>query len=145
MPNSRIILSAIAFVSAIMLIWTLVSLGAIAPIELATIGPIKFAYFVLVFVFYVYYWVYFYNRPRGSKTVVDGRTALSASALIVGGTVGYALIDLGILVPWSSVERSGGNFAIFIACTILPLVAWFVIFLKSRHRRAAADQGGSPS
>ena len=143
MLNSRVVLSVIAFLAAIMLIWLLVSLSVLRPIDFAAIGPFQFVYFVLVFVLYVYFWVYFYRRKRGSTTVVDGRTALSASAVVVGGATGYILIHLGVLVPWNAAELATGSFAVFVVLTVLPVLAWLAIFLNSQRRKAAARQGGA--
>ena len=143
MLNSRVILSVIAFLAAIMLVWLLVSLSVLRPIDFATIGGAQFIYFVLVFIFYVYFWVYFYRRKRGSKTVVDGRAALSASALVVGGATGYILIHLGVLVPWNAANLATGSFAVFVVLTVLPVLAWLVIFLHSQRRKAAARQGNA--
>ena len=143
MLNSRTALSVIAFLAAIMLIWLLVSLSVLRPIDFAAIGAAQFIYFVLVFVFYVYFWIYFYRRKRGSKTVVDGRTALSASALVVGGATGYILIHLGVIVPWNATELATGSFAVFVALTVLPVLAWLVIFVSSQRRKAAARHGGA--
>jgi hypothetical protein len=89
----------------------------------------------LVFVFYVYYWVYFYSRPRGSVVVIDGRAALSASALIVGGTVGYALVDLRLLQPWSQAEAGQAHFPYFVTLTLLPLAAWMALFLRTLRKK----------
>jgi hypothetical protein len=137
MPNSRLLLSFAAFLTGIALIWMLVSLHVIERLDLGHIAWVQFVYFVIVFVFYVYYWLYFYNRPRGSKTVIDGRLALSVSALIVGGTVGYALIDLRVLVPWRPAGVGPGHFPYFIACTLSPLALWFLLFLRTRQQKRA--------
>lgn len=133
-PNTRISLSVIAFVSSIILVWMLVSLGALEPIEFATINLIKLVYFVFVFVSYVCFWIYFYRRPRGSKTYVDGRAALSVSAFIVGVATGYTLIDFGFLIPLNISELAPGSFAIFVAATVLPVMAWLVVFINTRRR-----------
>lgn len=134
MPNSRISLSVVAFVSAILLVWMLVSLGALEAIEFATVSLIKLVYFIFVFVGYVYFWIYFYRRPRGSKTYVDGRAALSVSAFIVGVATGYTLIDFGFLIPLNISELAPGSFAIFVAATVLPVMAWLVVFINTRCR-----------
>ncbi len=136
MLNSRIFLSIIAFMSAIILIWLLVSFAVLEPIVFATISLIKLIYFTFVVVCYVYFWIYFYRRPRGSKTYVDGRTALSVSAFIVGGSTGYVLIDLGSLAPWNISEFETGSFAIFVAATVLPVMTWLVVFINSWRRRS---------
>ena len=138
MPNSRIVLSVIAFLAAIMLVWLLVSMALLEPVDLETISPLKFVYFFSVLIFYVYFWIYFFRRPRGSKVVVDGRTALSICAFIVGITIGYAVIDYGILVPRNTSELSTGSFGIFVASTVLPALAWLTVFIHTRRRRSAS-------
>lgn len=140
MPNSRLLLSAAAYVAGIALIWMLISLHVIEQLDLRHMDGIEFSYFVLVFVFYVYYWIYFYNRPRGSVVVVDGRAALSASALIVGGTVGYALVDLGILMPWRTAGVGQGHFPYFIAITLSPLGIWAALFLWTLRQKRGAGR-----
>ena len=138
MPNSRIFLSIVAFLSAIMVIWMLVSLGVLEPLNFVTLSSFKSVYFVSVFVCYVYFWVYFYRRPRGNKTVLDGRTAMSVCAFIVGGITGYALIDLGIFVPQNTTRLLPGTFAIFVSCTVLPLMIWLAAYVKTLRKRKAA-------
>ena len=141
MPNSRITLSVIAFFSAIMLIWLLVSLSVLKPVDLEAISPLEFTYFISVLVVYVYFWFYFFHRPRGSKVVVDGRTALSVCAFIVGFTLGYALIDYRILVPQDTSELSTGGFGIFVASTIVPVLAWLFLYIYTLRRKNAALSG----
>ena len=63
--------------------------------------------------------------------------------MIVGGTVGYALIDLGVLVPWRPTQGGDANFAAFIACTLVPLAAWVYVFLRSYQQKLAARRGHS--
>lgn len=138
MPNSRILLSLIAFLSAVMVIWMLVSLGVLDPLQIATLSAPKLVYFVSVSLVYLYFWVYFFRRPRGSKTVVDGRTALSVSAFIVGGTIGYALIDLGIIVPQNTSRLLPWSFAIFVSCTLLPILVWGAVYAKSLRDKKEA-------
>jgi hypothetical protein len=138
MPNSRILLSIIAFLSAVMVIWMLVSLGALEPLNIETLSPPKLAYFVSVFLIYAYFWVYFFRRPRGSKTVIDGRTALSVSAFIVGGISGYALIELEIIVPQNTSRLLPWSFAAFVSCTLLPILVWGAIYVKTLRDKKAA-------
>ena len=138
MPNSRILLSIIAFLSAVTVIWLLVSLGVLEPLNITTLSSSKVAYLVFVFLIYAYFWIYFFRRQPGSKTLVDGRTALSASAFVVGATVGYALIDLGIFVPQDAAILLPGSFAIFVGCTLLPIIVWLVIFVKTLHGKKMA-------
>lgn len=138
MQNSRILLSVFAFLSAVMVIWMLVSVGVLEPLNVATLSPLKFAYFAFVFACYVCFWVYFYRRPRGSRIVLDGRTALSVSAFIVGGVTGYALIELGIFTPLNTKAALPGSIAIFVACTLLPIVIWLAVYAKTLRNRKAA-------
>jgi len=143
MPNCRLLLSLAAFLAGVALIWALMSLQVIGRLDLVHIHWVEFVYFVVVFVFYVYYWVYFYNRPAGSRTLIDVRVAVSVSALIVGSTVGYALIDLRVLVPWHPAGVGQGHFPYFIACTLAPLALWFALFLRSLlYKRPICQPGG---
>ena len=138
MISSRILLSIIAFLSAVMVIWMLVSLGVLEPLNIETLSPLKLAYFISVLLIYAYFWIYFFRRPRGSKTVIDGRTALSVSSFIVGGTIGYALIELGIIVPQNTSRLLPWSFAAFVSCTLFPMVLWLALYLKTLHEKRVA-------
>lgn len=138
MSNSRILLSIIAFLSGVMVIWMLVSLGVLEPLNIETLSPLKLVYFISVFLMYAYFWIYFFRRPRGSKTVIDGRTALSVSAFIVGGTIGYALIELGFIVPQNTSRLLPWSFAAFVSCTILPILVWAAIYVKTLREKKVA-------
>ncbi len=138
MSNSRIFLSIIAFLSGFMLIWLLISLVALGPTNIAIVGSFKFVYFVSMFVLYVYFWIYFYRRPRGSKTLLDGRTALSGSAFIVGVATGYTFIDFGFIASRTTSEPATGSFAVFVGCTMLPIMTWLAVYIISMYRRNAA-------
>jgi len=138
MSNSRILLSIIAFLSAVMVIWMLVSLGVLEPLNIETLSPPKLVYFVSVFLIYAYFWAYFFRRPRGSKTVIDGRTALSVSAFIVGGITGFALIELGIIVPQNTSRLLPWSFAAFVSCTLLPILVWGAIYMKTLRDKKVA-------
>jgi uncharacterized membrane protein len=121
-----------------MVIWMLVSVGVLEPLNFATLSPLKIAYFAFVFACYVCFWVYFYRRPRGSEIVLDGRNALSISAFIVGSVTGYTLVDLGIFAPVNTKAVLPGPFVIFVACTLLPIVIWLAIYAKTLRNRKAA-------
>jgi len=135
MPNLRLLLSLAAFLAGNALIWVLVSLRMVERLDLANINWVQFAYFVVAFVFYIYYWIYFYNRPNGSKALIDERLALAVSAAIVGGCVAFALIDFRILVPWRPALVGQGQFPYFIACTLAPLVLWFALFMRTLQQK----------
>jgi uncharacterized membrane protein len=128
-----------------MLIWMLVSLSVLNPVNFDGLGSFKFVYFICVFVFYVYSWIYFYRRPRGSKTLLDGRTALSVSAFILGGATGYALIDFGFIASRNVSELATGSFAIFVGCTVLPIMAWLAVYISTLRRKNAALRSGVDS
>ena len=145
MPNSRICLSIIAFLSAIMLTWMLVSLSVVDPINFDSLGSLKSVYFICVLVSYVYFWIYFYRRPRGSKTLLDGRTALSVSAFILGAATGYALIDFGFIASRNISELATGSFAIFVGCTVLPIMTWLAVYISTLRRKNAALRSGVDS
>ena len=128
-----------------MLIWMLVSLSVVDPINFDSLGSFKSVYFICVLVSYVYFWIYFYRRPRGSKTVVDGRTALSVSAFIVGTVTGYALIDVGFIASRNISELATGSFAIFVGCTVLPIMTWLAVYINTLRRKNAALRSGVDS
>ena len=138
MPNSRISISIAAVLSGFMLIWLLISWSALGPTDVATVGSFKFVYFVSTFVLFVYFWIYFYRRPRGGKTLLDGRTALSGSAFIVGVATGYAFIDLGFIASRNSPEPAAGSFAAFVGWTMLPIMTWLAVYIISMYRKNAA-------
>ena len=138
MPNSRICISIAAFLSGFMLIWLLISWAALGPANVATVGSFRFVYFVSMFVLFVYFWIYFYRRPRGGKTLLDGRTALSGSAFIVGVATGYAFIDFGFIASRNTSEPATGSFAIFVGCTMLPIMTWLAVYIISLYRKNAA-------
>ena len=142
MPSSRIFLSIVAFLAAGMAVWLLVSLGMVTPVESSRMSGGEMAYIVAIFALYAYFWVYFFRRQRGDKTVVDSRAALSVCASIVGVTVALTLIDAGILVP---LKLASQGFAVFVIATILPVVAWLGVFFSARHRRNADRQAGAES
>ena len=133
MPNSRILISIMAFLSGFMMIWLLNSWQTLGPTSVTNVGSFRFVYFVCMFVLFVYFWIYFYRRPRGGRTLLDGRTALSGSALIVGVATGYAFIEFGLIA-----SRTGGSFAIFVGCTLLPILGWLAVYIISMYRRYAA-------
>ncbi len=145
MPNSRIFLSIIAFLSGFVLIWLLTSWAALGPTDVAAVGSFRLVYIASMFVLFVYFWVYFFRRPRGGKTLLDGRTALSGSAFIVGVSIGYALIDLGLIATHSISEPVAGSFTIFVGCTLLPIMAWLVLYIITLFRKNAVlrSQAGS--
>ena len=145
MPNSRISISILAFLSGFMLIWLLTSWIARGPTDVATVGSFQFVYTAGMFGLFVYFWIYFFRRPRGGKTFLDGRTALSGSAFIVGVSGGYAFIDSGLIASRSISEPVAGNFAIFVGCTLLPIMAWLVLYIITLFRKNAAlrSQAGS--
>jgi hypothetical protein len=109
MPNSRICISIMAFLSGFMMIWLLNSGMALEPTSVTYVGSFRSVYFICMFALFAYFWIYFYRRPRGGRTLLDGRTALSGSALIVGAATGYAFIEFGLIS-----SRSGGSFGIFV-------------------------------
>ena len=133
MPNSRILISIMAFLSGFMMIWLLNSWQTLGPTSVTNVGSFRFVYFVCMFVLFVYFWIYFYRRPRGGRTLLDGRTALSGSALIVGVATGYAFIEFGLIA-----SRTGGSFAIFVGCTMLPIMTWVAAYTISLYRKNAA-------
>jgi len=138
MRNNRTVLSAVAFLSALMLIWILVSLAVLEPIDFETISPIEYIYFLFVLVVYIYFWIYFYSQPQGSRTFVDGRTELSVSAFFSGVATGYVFVDFGIIVPWDSSELATGSFTTFVACTVIPVMARLVFLISIRRRKSVA-------
>jgi len=137
MPNSRIFLSIIAFLSGFVLIWLLTSWAALGPTDVAAVGSFRLVYIASMFVLFVYFWVYFFRRPRGGKTLLDGRTALSGSAFIVGVCLGYALIDFGLIATHSISAPVTGSFMIFVGCTLLPITAWLVLYTINLFRKNA--------
>ena len=145
MPNSRIFLSIIAFLSGFVLIWLLTSWAALGPTDVAAVGSFRLVYIASMFVLFVYFWVYFFRRPRGGKTLLDGRAALSGSAFIVGVSLGYALIDFGLIATYSISEPVARSFAIFVGCTLLPIMAWLVFYIITLFRKNAVlrNQAGS--
>jgi len=138
MPNSRISISIVAFLSGFMMIWLLISWTTLGSAHVATVGSLRFVYFVCMFALFGYFWIYFFRRPRGGKTLLDGRFALSASACIVGVATGYAFIDLGLIASRNTSELAAGNFAVFVGCTLLPILAWLTVQIISMYRRNAA-------
>jgi len=145
MSNSRIYLSIIAFLSGFMLIWLLISLASLGSTNVVVVGSFKFVYFVSMFVLYVYFWIYFYRRPRGSKTLLDGRTALSGSAFILGGATGYAFIDFGFIASRTASELATGSFSIFVGCTVLPIMIWLAVYITTLYRKNAALRSAADS
>jgi len=137
MPNSRIFLSIIAFLSGFVLIWLLTSWAALEPTDVAAVSSFRLVYIASMFVLFVYFWVYFFRRPRGGKALLDGRTALSGSAFIVGVSIGYALIDFGLIATHSISEPVAGSFTIFVGCTLLPIMAWLVLYIITLFRKNA--------
>ena len=138
MPNSRICLSILAFLAGFVLIWLLTSWTALGPTDVAAVGSFRFVYIASMFVLFVYFWVYFFRRPRGGKTLLDGRAALSGSAFIVGVSLGYASIDFGFIATHSISEPVAGGFAIFVGCTMLPIMTWLAVYINSMYRKNAA-------
>ncbi len=148
MPNSRICISIVAFLSGFMLIWLLISWAALGPTNVATVGSFRFVYFACMFVLFVYFWIYFYRRPRGGKTLLDGRIALGGSAFIVGVATGYAFTNFGLIAPRNTSETATGSFAIFVGCTLLPIMTWLAVYIISMYRlyrRNAALQSEAES
>lgn len=138
MPNSRICISIMAFLSGFMMIWLLISWTALGPANVTTVGSFRLVYFACVFFVFVYFWIYFFRRPRGSKTLLDGRTALSGSAFIVGVAIGYGCIELGLIASRTTAEAAAGGFAVFVGLTMLPIVAWLALYTVTMFRRKAA-------
>jgi len=139
MPNSRICVSIAAFLSGFMLIWLLISSTALGSTNVPHVGSFRFVYLVAMFMFFVYFWIYFYRRPRGSgKSLLDGRTALSGSAFIVGVATGYAFIVFGLIASRNTSEPATGSFAVFVGCTVLPIVIWLAVYIISLCRKNAA-------
>ena len=139
MPNSRISVSIAAFLSGFMLIWLLISSAAQGPTNVPPVGSFRFVYLVTMFIFFGYFWLYFYRRPRGGgKSFLDGRTALSGSAFIVGVATGYAFIAFGLIASHNAAEPATGSFAVFVACTLLPIVTWLAVYIVSLYRKNAA-------
>ena len=92
-----------------------------------------------MFLFFGYFWIYFFRRPRGSgKSLLDGRTALSASAFIVGVATGYAFIVFGLIASRNASDPAAGSFSVFVGCTLLPIGIWLAVYAVSLHRRNAA-------
>jgi hypothetical protein len=121
-----------AFLSGFMMIWLINSWLALGPTSVTTAGSFRFAYFALVFGLFAFFWIYFFRRPHGGRALIDGRTALSGSALIVGVATGYAFIEFGLIA-----SHVGGSFAVFVGCTMLPILAWLAVYLISMFRRHA--------
>lgn len=138
MPDSRICISIMAFLSGFMMIWLLISWTALGPANIATVGSFRFAYYICMFVLFAYFWIYFYRRPRGGKTLLDGRTALSGSAFIVGVATGYAFIEFGFIVAPTASGPATGGFATFVGLTILPITTWLAIYTITLYRRKTA-------
>ena len=136
MANSRICISILAFMSGFMMIWLLNSGMAMEPANARYVGSFEQLYFSCILAFFAFFWIYFYRRPRGSKTLLDGRTALSGSAFMVGAAIGYAFIAFGLIS-----YRTGGTFGILVGYTILPIMAWLAIYIACLFRRHAALKG----
>ena len=139
MPNSRICISIAAFLSGFMLIWLLISSAALGPTAVPPVGSFRFVYLVSMFIFFGYFWIYFYRRPRGGgKSLLDGRTALSGSAFIVGVATGYAFIVFGFITSHNTSEPATGSFTVFVGCTMLPIMTWLAVYIISLYRKNAA-------
>jgi hypothetical protein len=138
MPNSRVCISIAGFSSGFMLIWLLISWTGLGPADASAAGSFRVAYLLAMLVLFSCFWVYFFRRPRGGKTLLDGRTALSGSAFIVGVATGYAFIELELIVSRTVSGHSAGGFAIFIGCTLVPIMAWLVVAINSLYQRSAA-------
>lgn len=145
MPNSRICISILAFVSGFMMIWLLISWAALMPANVATVGSFRFVYCVSVFVLFAFFWTYFFRRPRGGRTLLDGRTALSGSAFIMGATTGYAFIEVGTVAAPAASNLATGGFATFVGLTMLPIMAWVALYTITLYRRKAALRDGAKS
>lgn len=145
MANSRIYLSIIALLSGFMLVYLLFSLAGLGPANVATAGSFKFVYSVGIVVLYGYFWIFFFRRQRASRTLLDGRAALSGSAFILGGAIGYVGIDLGVIASPHTSEFATGNFAIFVGYTMLPILAWLVIYIATLRRKNAALRAAAES
>ena len=145
MPNTRVCISMAGFLSGFMLIWLLITWVGLGPANGVTASPLRVVYFLFMFALFGYFWIYFFRRPRGDKTLLDGRTALSGCAFIVGVTTGYALIEFGIVATRAASEHSAGGFAIFVGCTLLPILIWLVVSINSLHRRNTALRSQSQS
>ena len=137
MPNSRVSISILAFVSGFMLIWLLTFWAASQSTDVASAGPFRLLYIAFMFSFFAFFWIYFFRRPRGDKTFLDGRTALSGSAFIVGASAGYASIDFGLLASHNDSAPVAGNFMSLVGCTLLPIMAWLVLCIITLVRRKA--------
>lgn len=140
MANSRICISVLAFLSGFLMIWLLNSSMALKPTSSTHIGSPEFLYLACMLVLFSYFWVYFYRRPRGGRIFLDGRTALSGSALMVGAAVGYAFIEFGLIS-----SRTGGTFGILVGYTILPITAWLAVYMISMYRRHVALRSNAAS
>jgi hypothetical protein len=145
MPNSRVCISIAGFLSGFMLIWLLISWTGLGPTEADAVGTFRIAYLLVVFALFGCFWVYFFRRPRGGKTLLDGRTALSGAAFIVGVATGYAFIELGLIASRTVSGNSASSFAIFVGCTFVPIMAWLVVAINSLYRRSAALRSESHS
>ena len=139
MPNSRVCISIAGFLSGFMLIWLLIVSTAPGSTPVPQVGSFRFVYLAGMFVFFGYFWIYFFRRPRGSgKALLDGRTALSGSAFIVGVATGYAFVVFGLIASGSASEPVTGTFAVFVGCTLLPIMVWLAVFIISLCRKHAA-------
>lgn len=145
MPSSRICISILAFVSGFMMIWLLISWAAMMPANVATVGTFRFVYCGSVFVLFAFFWTYFFRRPRGSRTILDGRTALSGSAFIMGAATGYAFIEFGVVAAPAASNLATGGFATFVSLTMLPIMAWLALYTITLFRRKTALRGEAES
>ncbi|MDX1576340.1 MAG: hypothetical protein R3285_09105, partial [Kiloniellales bacterium] len=102
-----------------MLIWLLISWTGLGPTDASAFGSFRLAYLLGMLVLFSCFWVYFFRRPRGGKTLLDGRTALSGSAFIVGVATGYASIELDLIASRAVSGHAAGSFAIFVGCTLV--------------------------
>ncbi len=145
MPNSRVSISIAGFLSGFMLIWLLISWMALGPSDASAFGSLRLAYWLGMLVLFSFFWVYFFRRPRGGKALLDGRSALSGCAFIVGVAAGYAAIELGLIAARPASGQSASGFAVFVGCTLLPIMAWLVVAINSLYRRSAALKSESHS
>ena len=140
MANSRTCISVLALLSGFMMIALLNAGMAMEPTSVSYVSSYRYLYLICTLVLFAYFWVYFYRRPRGGRTLLDGRTALSGSALMVGAGIGYGFIEFGLFS-----SPTGGTFGIFVGYTILPIAAWLAVYITCMYRRHAALRSSAPS
>ena len=142
MWSSRVWLSITALLSAVMIVWTLVSVKVLSPVNFGAAGSWELFAYGVGFLIPALFWLHIFFRPRGQSVIIGGRFALSVGAFLVGAEAAMVLLYFKAITPLPLSKLPTWEFALFVVCIALSVLIWPIIFFVNRGQKQNFNSKG---